>query len=100
MSLKNYSKNLKISLAAVALCAGLLSLTPKTEAAYIDNVLVNWTSSYHMPTQVTKKHSYAYKNLSYVNGYTYKQTEKDVTTTARRVLGYVDARYTRTYSTY
>ncbi|WP_071460617.1 hypothetical protein [Bacillus massilinigeriensis] len=84
---------------AVAITLSIFSFNVKdTEAAQVDEVLVRWYKTYS--SQPTFTHGHVYKTLSYINGYTYKQSSKDITTWTQKLMGMQVIQYDRTYSTY
>ncbi|NHM31281.1 hypothetical protein [Neobacillus terrae] len=94
-------KKIKQSLVALAICfsIGVVSID-KAEASYVDTVVYTFIKTYMSSGAKPYTHDYTYKTLSYVNGYSYTETLKDVTTPGRLILGFIDEQHTRTYKIY
>lgn len=76
-------------------------LTPNfASALQIDTVLYQWdqVANSKLGTVMTERHQY--KDITFVNGYTYTESYTNTTKTVDILLGNVRHTYTRTYRTY
>lgn len=90
-------------LTMVAAFSVLLSLaTVKPFAANIDTLKTQWDNIYNtaLNNKYLRTENICYKNITFKNGYTYKDTKKDITSFSEWIMDKSRIRYYRTYSTY
>lgn len=93
-------KKLKKNIIIAALL--IFSVLPSNlvSAAYVNNVIVSWDRITNLSIGLDGTEREVFKNITFLNGYTYTESKKDTTTAAHFLLGSTRYSYTRTYKTY
>lgn len=96
-------KKLSKYLASFLVALSIISIGQTTKAAQIDTVLCSWerVSQRTNVGIVTYNENHQYKNITFTNGYSYKETTKDIKTFWEGLFGTVyRILHTRHYTTY
>lgn len=97
-------KRLNKYLASLLVALSIISIGNIANAAHINTVLYRWQSIGQTTTDgfvFNYETNHQYKDITFLNGYTYKQSSENITS-FRDIVGGIFSRvqYTRTFSTY
>lgn len=96
-------KKLNKYLASLLVALSIISIGNIANAAQIDTVLYRWQQIGQTTDAgvLNYKTNMQYKDITFVNGYTYKESSTDITSVWDRLGGiFSRVQYTRTFSTY